>query len=404
MTEWTLLALGDIALRGRAPGIPLADAGVASVVASADLVIANMEGAVAADAAPIVKSGPVFHVDPEQAEVQAALGISVVSLANNHAMDYGPAGMLRTLDACRRAGTEACGAGADLRAALAPVVREVRGTTVAIIGLCEREFGTAAEGAPGTAWISHPLALDAVSDAARVVDVVVVMAHGGAEEIAIPPEQRVRQLRTLTDAGATIVVGAHPHVVQGSERHGKSLICYSLGDFAFDYAGIGDRTRGWGAMLQARMSGGVVLDATMIPVAFEERRPTRLVTGEQLDRCWDALHRMDEILLDPSTLRRHWQQAALSLWTDRYEQWLATAAGASSARRAAETLVRRIGGGKGGQGIPDSGVATLLNLVRCESHRWAIETAGALLTGDEADERRGDEAATLSSLAAVLLS
>ncbi len=410
--EWTLLAAGDFCAQERfsdaedphAAAARTFDGRLRGVVAAADLAIVNLEGPVRSAAAPLQKSGPPVALDPASPAVLRALGFAAASLANNHIMDYGAEGLERTLESCRAAGLATCGAGMNHADAMAPLVRELPGgVRLAIFSFCEREFGAAERSGPGSAWIGHPDAVVAVAAAAARGDLVVVAAHGGVEEIPVPPMQRQAQLHAFIDAGATLVIGHHPHVPQGWERYGDGFILHSLGNFLFDYpAGLRYPKTEWGVMARMRFSGRELLSVELLPVEMRADRTISIMADERrLRDTLEYLHAISELLLDRERFHAYWQEMALHLWQTRYRRWLqrssGVAGGAGNIRAHLNGLLRgvkrRIGldAAAAKAGLPDLGdPLMLLNLIRNESHRWSIETALAILHGDERDLRTPD--------------
>ena len=406
--EWTLVAVGDFCAQERfADGedpVAAAEAAISAplrgIIAGADLAVVNLEGPVRTASAPLPKSGPPVALDPASPAVLRTLGFSVATLANNHIMDYGAEGLERTLESCGEAGLEVGGAGLNEVDAMAPVMRELPGgIRVAIFSFCEREFGVAEARVPGSAWIGHPDAVAAVAEAAGRGDLVVVTAHGGVEEIPVPPMQRQAQLHAFIDAGATLVIGHHPHVPQGWERYGNGFILHSLGNFLFDYpAGLRYPKTEWGVVARVRFSGRELLAVELVPVEMGADRQVGIMEDQKrLRATLEYLHAISEILLDRERYQGYWQEMALHLWTTRYRRWLQRSSGAGQSGNIRVHLngllrgvKRRIGldGASGKPGLPDLGdPLMLLNLIRNESHRWSIETALAILHGDERDLR-----------------
>ena len=160
----------------------------------------------------------------------------VACLANNHAMDYGQAGLDQTLGTLQAIGIETVGAGASQEMARRPAVVELNGLKVAVLGYAAARWN-GSEDVPATdrvAW-AYPDAVRADVEAVREeVDLVIVQLHAGTEYATEPSPDQVRFARAAIDAGADLVVGHHPHVTQTVERYKGGLIVYSLGDALFD--------------------------------------------------------------------------------------------------------------------------------------------------------------------------
>ena len=424
LPTWTLLAVGDFCAINRFNNGKLHDGAairaivteeLQTLIAQADISIVNMEGPIRTAFAPIPKSGPAIQMDAAAPAVLRGIGFQVVSLANNHIMDYGAHALHHTIETCLNEGLSVCGAGQCIHEAMKPVERVVANDIrVAIFAFCEREFGVADSWEPGSAWISHPLALKQVADAAHNADVVVVIAHGGVEEVPFSPVQRQVQLRQFIDAGAALVIGHHPHVPQGWEMYQQGMIFYSMGNFLFDYPnGIRYPKTEWGLMIKAHFRGTDLSAVELIPVETRaDRRVGRLGAIRNREKCLSYLHRLSSILAEPEDAIPYWQETAIHLWKTRYQHWLQHAC-------AADTLVldntirshliglyrgvkRRLG--RRPQFV-DRGPLTdiqdgllLLNTLRNESHRWTLETALSVLYGDEPDRRTPEVQAETSEL------
>jgi poly-gamma-glutamate synthesis protein (capsule biosynthesis protein) len=163
-------------------------------------------------------------------------GIDVVSLANNHSLDFGRPALLDTLRYVRRAGIEPVGGGPDLTAARRPAILELGGLRVAFLGYSDvRPPGfDAAAGVPGAApAFEHLIGAD-VRAAKRKADLAVVYFHWGIERSRTPSGRQHALAAAALNAGATVVLGAHPHVLQPvSAVPGRRLVAWSLGNFVF---------------------------------------------------------------------------------------------------------------------------------------------------------------------------
>jgi poly-gamma-glutamate capsule biosynthesis protein CapA/YwtB (metallophosphatase superfamily) len=244
----------------------------------ADVNVCNLECPLTDEGTPHPTKSYVFRGRPANVAGLTYAGIDVVSLGNNHIVDYGQRGMEETQEVLDAAGIRWSGAGDDEYAALQPIFWTERGVAVAFLGQCNRTgreynyqpFLDAAPGKPGFAYLIEPNLGDAVAAARPYADLVVAQLHagieyatapalrGGAPEAAAPvpeppfdaasvepgepgpefttmPSYTDRQLcRRAVDAGADLVIGHHPHVLQGFEVYGGVLIAFSLGNFAFD--------------------------------------------------------------------------------------------------------------------------------------------------------------------------
>jgi poly-gamma-glutamate capsule biosynthesis protein CapA/YwtB (metallophosphatase superfamily) len=200
-----------------------------------DLTVVNLE-CPATDVVDPARKSFTIRCDPRALPAARRAGVDVVNQANNHAYDDGPAGLLDSLDAIRTAGLAPVGAGADQAESLRAATVHVHGWTVVVVGIdqvLDPMDQVAGTGKPGTA-VGHDfsLALRAIRDAA-FADLVVVMIHWGVELEARPRTYQVIQAHRMIDAGADVIFGGHPHVVQPMETYRGRPVFYSLGNFVW---------------------------------------------------------------------------------------------------------------------------------------------------------------------------
>ncbi len=208
---------------------------VGPLLRGADLATVNLEGVVSTRGTPWPDKA--FHFRGPRAVLDAAsgfAGIDVVAVANNHSLDYGRVAFRDTLAAARRAGVATVGGGRGLAVARRPAVLAAGGLRVAFLGYddIQPDFHARA-GVAGTAPADGELVAADVRAARRGADAVVVWFHWGVE-LERSPNSRQRELaRAALTAGAAVVLGAHPHVLQPIERRGRTLVAWSLGNFVF---------------------------------------------------------------------------------------------------------------------------------------------------------------------------
>jgi hypothetical protein len=235
----TLVAGGDVHGEGRVGsllargGDPLAP--VADLVAGADLALVNLETAVGSTGTPEAKTF-TFQADPALVQSLARSGVDVVNLANNHARDYGTGALLETFGHVDAAGLVRVGAGVDAAEAFAPRVVDTPSGPVAVVGLTQvlSAGWEATASRPGLAsGHDRAAAVDAVARAASVSDTVVVAVHWGVELDRCASAAQRDLARALVAAGADVILGSHPHVLQGIDTIDGALVAYSLGNLVW---------------------------------------------------------------------------------------------------------------------------------------------------------------------------
>ena len=296
----TLALLGDTMLgrgvgeriaRGVAPA-KLVSEEVVAVIAGADLRLLNLECCISSRGAPWPAVGKpfFFRAPPAATSVLRHLGVDVVTLANNHALDFGFDALADTFEALDRAGIQWVGAGETVARAREPAVVERAGARIGVIGVADHpaDFAAAAD-RPGTAYADlgrgTPGWLTGMVRSARdAADIVVVTPHWGPNMVRAPLPHVRRAAAGLVAAGATLVAGHSAHVVQGV----AGRVLYDLGDFLDDYAVDPELRNDLGLVWLVRLEpdGPVRIEAVPIRLDF---CTTRLATAGEADWLADRL-------------------------------------------------------------------------------------------------------------------
>lgn len=243
-----LMAVGDVMLartigqRILRNGPDFVFAGVQDILDRADLLVINLECTISTRGHPADKHW-TFRAPPVAADALVKGGVDVAGQANNHGMDWGPDALADTRQLLTDRGIGDVGAGPDRATAHAPVVIEKNGLRIAFLAYVAAfsevsGFTTssweAGKHTPGLA-IGHAKDVRRdVSAAAAQADLVIVSIHAGYEGTYTPNRVQKRLAHAALGAGATLVLGAHPHVLQGYELNDGKMVAYSLGDFVFD--------------------------------------------------------------------------------------------------------------------------------------------------------------------------
>jgi hypothetical protein len=223
---------GELIIKGRDPFAAFAD-----IFKSGDINIGNLETSVALGGKPLSKPY-VFRASPAVVPVLKKY-FHAMSLANNHTGDYGQSALQETFQNLKKGGLDYFGAGYNLSEAHTPLIFERKGLRIALLGYNEffpRQFEAGAN-RPGVAWSSEDEQV--IADIKRALkqheaDIVITYMHWGWEDEPIPSERQRTLARKMIDAGATVVIGSHPHILQAVESYKGGLIAYSLGNFVFD--------------------------------------------------------------------------------------------------------------------------------------------------------------------------
>ena len=267
----------------------------ADVLRGADLAVGNLETAIAAGGTRADKQF-AFRAPPTAIGALRAAGFDVVSVANNHGLDYGPDGLQETL-AAKRAQPDGfvIGAGADDEEAFAPFTAVVRGQRVAVIAatqvldsnLIQAWTATPTHGGLASAKRVDRL-LAEVREARASHDTVVVFLHWGVEKSTCPSADQVALAEALADAGADLIIGGHAHRVMGGGRLGGAFVGYGLGNFLFKENSVeGART----GVLRVTITGRRVDAYEWVPGRISGSVPRPLTGAEAATAVqqWNAL-------------------------------------------------------------------------------------------------------------------
>ncbi|MCA9956351.1 MAG: CapA family protein, partial [Anaerolineales bacterium] len=251
-----------------------------------DITVGNMESAMGTLGEPAAKSYP-FRAPPVAAEALALGGFDVVSLANNHAMDYGPAALLQAIDLLEAQGVTPIGAGANFDAAHTPYITQINGLSLAFLSYVnvpieatsafDTAVWTATENTPGLAWADPEVIRADVTAVRDQVDLVIVVLHSGYEYVEEPSEPQVAAAQAAIDAGARLVIGHHAHILQGIDFYNDGVIVYGLGNFAFEIDGAPET-----AVLNVWLDANGVRSLELIPAIIQEGGAPRLAES------WEA--------------------------------------------------------------------------------------------------------------------
>lgn len=269
----TLYAVGDVMLGRyiakvmtlRGSDYPFRE--ISATLRRGDIVFGNLEAVISNDSvAPSYPEKPYnFHASKEAAQALKRAGFHVLNLANNHAMDFGPGALLETRRLLSEQGIVTMGAGNDLNEARRSGIVIKNGTRFGFLG-----YGVAHSRsvyATGRHAGIAPVVLEAIHtdilSLRKHADIVIVSLHWGKEYDVVPSRKQREEAHQIIDWGADMIIGHHPHVMQGIEIYKDRVIAYSLGNFIFDQKGKGtDRS----FILACRFREKTLYSAEIIPL------------------------------------------------------------------------------------------------------------------------------------------
>lgn len=258
---------------------------VAERLRAADLTVGSLDGALSDIAAPspcpetLNLIGPVRTVEGLQ-----FAGFDLITTATNHAKDCGEVrgicdqALLDTQRALAAAAIHSVGSGADLAEARSPILLERGGVRFAFLGVCSVCAGLyAREGQPGVAPLDIEAVVASITAARTLADVVIVLPQWGVEYAEAPLAEQREWARRMMAAGATLIVGNHPHIIHPLEPLEAGLVAYALGNFVFDQ---GPPLTQQGVVLEVTFRGAQLESWRALPIVIEDLHQPRWAEGE----------------------------------------------------------------------------------------------------------------------------
>lgn len=382
---------------------------------SESLIIANLETPIVspnieerAKAGPVLRGQEAFFLSVFNNQLQTCL-----NLANNHMMDYGEKGLDQTLALCEKLNLYTVGTGTSISQARLPLIFQVDGYRVGILGRCESQFGIADCERPGVASI-EPSICTAITALKRQVDVVIISVHGGAEMSPWPSPKWQDLLRSFIEAGADIIHGHHSHIPQGYELYNHGIIFYGMGNFLVD-------PNRWQQHPNALWSLSAEIDMNKsgyithkIQTSSVRQNGNQIIVREnsfsEAQKCQIYLEKCNQPLANRSLLIGLWQETSVRLYKLYFSNWLKLAPkpihqpGVRGLfRQLGTTFYHRIFNFHSNNdsiktlntSISTGQYLLWYHLFACESHNEAIATALGVL-GGELEDRRTIETARLA--------
>ena len=200
-----------------------------------DVVLGNLE-------APISSRGERYplkcslRTNPKYAEGLKSAGFNIMSLSNNHILDYKENAFYDTFANLDKQGIKYFGAGKNIRDARKPAILEIRNIKIGFLGYCDvvidSPFYSSAD-KRGIVPLKIEFVKEDIANLKDQVDIVIVSLHWGTENWSYPSPKQIKMAHQIIDFGANMIFGHHPHVLQGVEKYNKGYIAYSLGNFIF---------------------------------------------------------------------------------------------------------------------------------------------------------------------------
>jgi hypothetical protein len=339
---------------------------VISLFQNSDLNILNLECPItnAGKEHLILKTGPHLKgIETAVCEVAELLNVNLLTLANNHILDYGQKGLEETLSFLKQNNFDFVGAGENLNKAKKVFRKNIKGKSFSFVNFAENEWCSATSNSGGANPMNIIDNVHQIQEEKKVSDYVLVIIHGGHEYYNLPSPRMVQQYRFYAENGADVIIGHHTHCISGYEEYNGVPICYSLGNFLFTENSI---YPDWNIGLLAE----IVIDAlgkiavNFHPVEYSNQNHSlKLLQGDSKTDVLNRVKGYTEIIKDPNKIQQEWDsyvQKQSKLYLDmlspiaqikyRYLK------GLFSKLKLSQKLISK------------KGFALSLNLNRCEAH------------------------------------
>lgn len=277
-------------------------------VRSHDLSVTNLECPVGKNGRPILKAGPHLLGPVQAISALQWAGFNLVTLANNHIMDYGHDRLCATLDLCKQHQIATVGAGKNIGEAQIPFWFEQDGLRVAIMNVCEQEFNIASSDSSGANPIDLIDNYYQIQEIRKVADYIILVIHGGHEYYGFPSPKSKKLYRHYIDLGVNVVVGHHPHFHTGYEKYNGGFIFYSLGNFIFEAESKKPESWYYGYALSLELTkDGITYE--IIPFEQSKERAGIIVLDEKRSTIFFAkLDELNRKISDDLLLKKEWEQ------------------------------------------------------------------------------------------------
>ena len=340
------------------------DRDIINCIQDSSFAICNFEAPIYSQGRAQIKSGPSLYQSIESPKFLEQVGFNMISLGNNHIMDFGECGLNSTINAFKNSTVFGAGTYDNIYNI---TVLESANIKIGVLSIVQYEFGVVEDNCAekGTAWILSPLITDLIVQAKKELDFLIILPHAGLEDTDAPLPEWRNVYKRFIDLGASAIVATHPHAPQGWEIYKGAPIFYSLGNFYFD--SYSDNIN-WYRSFMVELYLSDKLEFNVIPLAFS--RQGQIYIDHSDDRKVHTNY-INSLLVDNDKYNNY-----ISIICEQvYKLYSYSLSRAVYAVPFRETrfidIIKQIGYIL----LNRPNIPTLLNLFRCESHRWAIQYA-----------------------------
>ena len=357
----SILVAGDLVIN-QEYDVSKLDKKLVSLFQKSDLNIVNLEAPVTASNSKILKTGPYLKAHEESTKkILKALNVDIVTLANNHVLDYDEKGVDDTLDFCRKNKIKTVGAGMNLEEAAKTLYVDTKEGKIALVNFAENEWASATDKTAGANPMDVIDNAKQIQNAREQADYVIVIIHGGHEYYNLPSPRMQKQYRFYAEQGADIIIGHHTHCISGKVVYKGVPIYYSLGNFLFTNP---SSFEDWyiGIVLELTIINGK-LEVQLHPVKqTKEYFQISLLEGEEKQNVYNRIFKFDTVIEDSIKLNNEWKAYVDSKYRQYLNYW-------SPISFVNNRLLKSVLIKLGVSLINKKGIALKLNMLRCEAHK-----------------------------------
>jgi hypothetical protein len=260
---------------------------------AADVFLLNHEYCISDRGQPLEGKYYTFRAEPKRMKLIEEMGTDIVSLANNHVYDYGPDALLDTAELLYKAQIPYVGGGRNIEEAKQPIYFVVNGIKVGYVAASRAEktrYTPQAEAdEPGVLLMYESEEfIEVIKEASRVCDYLVAYVHWGTEDSDQFEDYQHDQAEELLNSGADIIIGGHPHVLQGMEYIDRKPVIYSMGDFWFNH-----ETK-YNGLLELKITGEGLSEMSFVPCQQTEYTTRYLSEKEDQRELYDYLEELSK--------------------------------------------------------------------------------------------------------------
>lgn len=302
-----MIITGDIALAG---GIDqrinrgdtnIVDENILDLFQEKDLCLINLECPHTDSVKPKWTHFSTLKASTQSFKIIKDLDVDVASLANNHISDYGDDGLSDTILMLKSNGIKWLGAGKTPEEANAPLIIKKNGCTIGILALAQPEISAVKAGSSGAGVLEEKIAIKTIRELSRKTDITIAYLHFGAEFFEYPTPCQVTLSRSLIESGADMVIGHHPHVIQGYEYYKEGFIAYSLGNFLFDMKPVSNQLNRSGMLIDVEIENKAIKHINIIHIDTANGK-TVLLDGDNKKNVEKHLETLSDVLANNEAL------------------------------------------------------------------------------------------------------